>query len=220
MPDRFELPTLVTLTAPSCAGKSYLLEELVSQLGFIRLISTTDRAPRAGEVEGLHYFFLSTEESKAREARGEFAELVNYNGVRYGVTHDEMSRKMVNSSPPIVILEPNGLEIYRKYCNDRGWKLFSIFVSAPESVRMDRLVTRTASDIVESYEAGGELDRDAVYRIIEANNKRVKAVCDQERNWFAKAKWDVIVDGTDMRSAIESIKHGIANRNARTDVYE
>src|SRR5574343_611161 len=113
---KFTTPTLITLTAPSCAGKSYLLEQLVNPLvgGCERIVSTTDRPPRAGEDEGVHYFFISTEQSKQMEAEGKFAELVTYNGVRYGVTHEEMEQKMMADAPPIVIRVPKGVEIYRK----------------------------------------------------------------------------------------------------------
>lgn len=56
--------TLVTLTGPSCTGKSTVARKLV-ELGFVELISTTTRTPRQGEVEGVHYYFRSKEVGRA-----------------------------------------------------------------------------------------------------------------------------------------------------------
>ena len=215
---RFNLPTLVTLTAPTCAGKSFLLEAMVERLGFNRITSTTDRAPRAGEIDGLHYHFLNTEDSKAMEAAGKFAELVNYNGVRYGVTHDEMADKMSRLAPPMVILEPSGLEIYRKYCSQHGWKVFSIYVSTEESVRLQRLTDRTVADVIKSLRSNQPVEA-AVTKVIDANNKRMKAVFDQERSWITKASWDLIVDGTDVERALNDIAKSIEIRNRRSAIY-
>lgn len=215
---RFNLPTLVTLTAPTCAGKSFLLEEMESRLGFNRVVSTTDRDARAGEIDGLHYHFLTTEESKAMEAADKFAELVTYNSVRYGVTHDEMADKMSRLAPPMVILEPSGLEIYRKYCSQHCWKVFSIYVSTEESVRLQRLTDRTVADVIKSLRSNQPVEA-AVTKVIDANNKRMKAVFDQERSWITKASWDLIVDGTDVERALNDIAKSIEIRNRRSDIY-
>ena len=215
---RFNLPTLVTLTAPTCAGKSFLLEEMASRLGFNRVVSTTDRDARAGEIGGVHYHFLTTEESEAMEAADRFAELVTYNGVRYGVTHDEMADKMSRLAPPMVILEPSGLEIYHKYCSQHGWKVFSIYVSTEESVRLQRLTDRTVADVIKSLRSNHPVEA-AVTKVIDANNKRMKAVFDQERSWITKASWDLIVDGTDVERALNDIAKSIEIRNRRSDIY-
>jgi len=225
---KFNLPTLVTLTAPTCAGKSYLLEALVDRLGFTRLVSTTDRTPRDGEVEGVHYFFISTEQSKQMEAEGKFAELVTYNGTRYGVMHEEMRKKVSTSlPPPIVILEPKGLEIYHKYCSVHGWKLFSIYVETPEQVRLQRLVERTTVDVMKAAAQAHGFTREeaalnariTIEKVISTSHKRLQAILEQERNWSHKHHWDVIVDGTNLEKALADIEYGIKYRNARTDIY-
>ena len=198
----FTRPTLVTLTAPTCAGKNFLLEALV-KIGFERIVSTTDRAPRAGEVEGVHYNFISTEQSRLLEVNNMFAELVTYNGTRYGVTHAEMNRKMTGSKPPVVILEPCGLRIYSEYCKAHNWELISIYVSTEEHIRLQRLTARTVADIMSVIEAGATVN--AVTNVVEANNKRMKAIFDDERTWPTEHKWDLVVDGTNVTKAIEQI---------------
>lgn len=222
----FDLPTLVTLTAPTCAGKNYLLEAMAKN-GFGRIVSTTDRAPRDGEVEGLHYFFISTERSKELEANGEFAELVTYNGTRYGVTKSEMEKKLApGMPPPMVILEPQGLLEYRKYCGANGYTMFTIYVETQESIRLERLAARTTGEIIstlwkanvtQSTIAG---QANVIMKHVSTNNKRLQAILEQERLWSHANRWDVYADGTDVEKALGQIAHAVKYRNSRTDVYK
>ena len=79
---------LFIISAPSGAGKSTLIErvrESVGGLGFS--ISHTTRAPRAGEVDGVHYHFVGVEEFREMAARGEFAEWALVHSNLYGTSH-------------------------------------------------------------------------------------------------------------------------------------
>lgn len=216
----FNLPTLVTLTSPTCGGKNFLLERLVTA-GFGRIVSTTDRPARAGEVEGVHYFFITKEQSQLMEEQNLFAELVTYNGVRYGVTREEMDLKMNAGHPPIVILEPSGLDIYRKYCASKGWAMFSVFVDTPESVRLERLVDRTTHDlmsIILGVRKPGSFG-DAVKDVVQRSNKRLQAIFQEERSWRHHQNWDVIADGENVERAMAQISMGIINRNQRSSIF-
>jgi guanylate kinase len=192
-----------------------LLEELV-KAGCERIVSTTDREPRVGEIQGVHYDFINTTVSKFMEAHGRFAELVTYNGVRYGVTHDEMEFKMIGSEkPPIVILEPKGVEIYRKYCTSKGWQMYTVYVETVEHIRLERLIDRTASNIWEMH----TMTYNDLRAVIAANNKRLKAILDEERAWGSTNRWDCIVDGTNVTKAMDTIRRGIEWRNSRPEMY-
>ena len=199
----FDKPTLITLTSPSCGGKTWLMEHLISEWNFQRIVSTTDRAPRAGEIDKVHYFFITTEESKKLEQQKLLAELVTYNGVRYGVTHEEMLKKVAkpNSAPPIVILEPSGIKEYQKYCKKHNWQMFKIFIDTPEDIRILRLADRTTKDII-SY---GSTSYEDLRNHIVSNNKRLQAIIEKERFWFKTNKWDLVVPGTSLSDAKQLI---------------
>lgn len=67
---------LVILSGPSGAGKSTVVSNLLAtcDLPLTLSISATTRAPRPGEVHGVHYWFLSREEFLSRREAGEFLE--------------------------------------------------------------------------------------------------------------------------------------------------
>jgi guanylate kinase len=67
---------LIVLSGPSGVGKSTVLRKLLSQFADqLRLsVSATTRPPRAGEIEGVDYYFLSPEEFQRRRQAGEFLE--------------------------------------------------------------------------------------------------------------------------------------------------
>ena len=55
---KFDRPTLITLTAPTCSGKSYLVDILHREHGLQKILSTTTRDPRQGEIQGIDYDFI------------------------------------------------------------------------------------------------------------------------------------------------------------------
>ncbi|MGH7994847.1 MAG: guanylate kinase [Opitutaceae bacterium] len=73
MPPR--APLLLILAGPAGSGKSTLCDRLVAaEPEFSRVVTTTTRAPREGEIDGIHYHFFSPEEFETRVARSEFIE--------------------------------------------------------------------------------------------------------------------------------------------------
>jgi len=227
---QFDKPTLITLTAPTCSGKSFLLEYLTDQVtpyrrtvvkGLCeRIVSTTTRKSREGEEEGKDYYFISEEESIRMEQDGLFAELITFRGTRYGVTKVEMAKKMASDRPPIVILEPQGLKIYEKLCQENGWGIYKVFVSTSEPVRIQRLNHRTSLDMQDvirrRHEFQGDELFEAIKKVISTHTNRMESIMGEERRWQGMSVWDAIITGEDRMKAIADLKQGIAWRNQRT----
>ena len=56
---------LVVMAGPSAVGKGTLASHIVENFpGFALSVSATTRAPRAGEIDGVSYFFLTGEQFK------------------------------------------------------------------------------------------------------------------------------------------------------------
>lgn len=228
---KFDTPTLVTLTAPTCSGKSYILNAL-TQLGCQRIVSTTTRAPRDGETEGVDYNFITMDESKELEAAGKFFELIEFRGTRYGVTHAEMAGKMAGEFAPVVILEPKGLAIYEQKCREQGWGIYKVYVSTVEGERIRRLNDRTTAELsalAAVSSVGGryastfaQLQNEktaevvaALPKIIAAHTDRLLSITTEERGWSNTTTWDAIIPGDDITKALAMLRDGASYRNRR-----
>jgi guanylate kinase len=74
-------PVLIVIAGPAGSGKSTLCDSLVrTRREFSRVVTTTTRAPRAGELDGTHYHFYSADEFRRRRAAGEFLEWAQVHG--------------------------------------------------------------------------------------------------------------------------------------------
>ena len=139
-------PFIVSLTGPSCAGKS-TLEKRLKEVGFVAVISTTTRPPRAGEIDGQSYYFIDKSEFKRLAATDYFVETVEFNGNYYGVSAEEIKRVAVDGKPIVVIVEPNGWRQVQAYCNKNDWSLFSVFIDNPGDVIAKRFIQRMIGDL-------------------------------------------------------------------------
>jgi guanylate kinase len=206
---KFDQPTLVTLTAPTCAGKDYLLQLLIENLNFVPLISCTTRQKRAGETHGRDYYFVSQEQFEKDEAAGVFCETAEFRGTKYGVTWGELDSKISSGRIPVVILEPTGVEHFQQICAKHNWNIFKIFISTPEDVRLNRLCSRTAFNI--------NCGRDEMIELA-LHTDRVVSILTEERRWGQTNTWDAIVPGNDAEKALEMVRIGIRWRNRRNAV--
>jgi guanylate kinase len=84
---------ILVITGPSGVGKGTLIKRLLERVPGLQLaVSATTREPRAGEVNGRDYHFLSQEDFDRRVADGEFVEHAVYAGNSYGTLRSELER--------------------------------------------------------------------------------------------------------------------------------
>lgn len=172
---------LVTLTGPSCAGKS-TLEGYLKKRGFASLISTTTRSPRSGELNSESYFFISPYEFEWRKSVNRFVEHTEFNGNFYGLEKLEVERKVAEGCPPaVLVVEPTGLAQIRSYVEKKGIPLLSVFVSNPNVVIWDRLLRRTIRDYNSVLSCEGRND------IIHRAAMRVESIRTVEQEWVDHA---------------------------------
>lgn len=68
-------PVLIVIAGPAGSGKSTLCDRLVAECPeFSRVVTTTTRPARVGEINGIHYHFFAPAEFRARIDRNEFLE--------------------------------------------------------------------------------------------------------------------------------------------------
>ena len=78
--------TLFVFSGPSGVGKGTLNARLFAEFGdqIAFSVSATTRAPREGEIDGKHYFFISRQEFENRIANNDFLEYAQFAGNCYG----------------------------------------------------------------------------------------------------------------------------------------
>lgn len=139
------LPTqgkIIIVTAPSGAGKTSIVKELLSffpNLSFS--VSAATRAPRANEKDGVDYYFMSVDVFRQKIEADEFAEWqMVYEGKYYGTLKAEVQRIWAEGKTPVLDIDVKGAEnVKRIYPNNS----MAIFVQPPSiEVLMQRLKGR------------------------------------------------------------------------------
>lgn len=120
----------IIFTGPSGGGKTTLSQYTLKEFEKIeRSISVTTRAPRAGEVEGLDYHFLTVEEFQFHIKENNFVEWEQvYEGLYYGTLKSEVKRIWDAGKVVLFVVDVIGAESLKKFFGDNALK---IFVKAP-----------------------------------------------------------------------------------------
>ena len=147
-----QLPVFV-ITGQSGAGKGTLIERLLDLFPQLELaVSATTRARRPGEVDGVHYYFISDEEFDRRLAEDDFLEYHAFPwGQRSGTLVSEIDRISGQGKVCVLELETEGaLSVV-----DRIPGAVTIFISAPIEELERRLrdrATESSGEIGERLE--------------------------------------------------------------------
>ncbi len=141
------MKSILTLTGPTCSGKSTLERMMKERYGYENVISTTTRPMRDGEVNGVNYHYVTIEEFDALVAGNKMVEHVEFNGNKYGVSVDEVERVFATGKPVIVVVEPEGRKQVEQYAREHGWVFTSVFVGAIPKVIADRFFRRYNAEL-------------------------------------------------------------------------
>jgi guanylate kinase len=95
-------PILFILVGPSGGGKTTCEQALLADYpgSLVKVITVTSRAPRAGEVDGLNYLFVSKDEFRRKQKNGEFFEWEETHGNLYGTLNNSLGELIVNPLLP------------------------------------------------------------------------------------------------------------------------
>jgi guanylate kinase len=128
------------ITGPSGVGKGTLIRELLVQVPDLELsVSATTRAPRAGEVGGRDYHFLTPAEFEQRVEEKDFLEFATYSGNRYGTLRSEVERRLDGGHSVVLEIEVQGAQQVRAAKPDS----VQIFIAPPDpAVLRERLAAR------------------------------------------------------------------------------
>jgi guanylate kinase len=139
---------IVLLVAPSGAGKSTIIDGVISELHDLeRIVTYTTRPKRPGEVEGHEYHFVTTPEFERLKATGQLAEWQGFYGHQYGSSKARLESAIARGLDLIGPYDVLGsLELMSKYPRHT----VTIFILPPsvEELRR-RLVERYGAETEE-----------------------------------------------------------------------
>lgn len=195
---------IITLTGHTCSGKNFLLEKLVEH-GYEKLVSSTTRDKRNGEVDGEDYHFITKFQFELGMNGNEFIEHIEINDRQYGLSVKEIESKVEPGKDKVfvVILDPEGVTKLKEYLLMFGKKhnfgVLTFFVKTPKHVRMSRLIDRTCYEL-----DGPKSNRTIINSLID----RVEHMRDNESEWD-KFNFNVPLDGEDSDWALETVDYHV-----------
>ncbi len=152
---------VLIFSGPSGVGKGTLLKRLFAETDFplTMSVSATTRAPRLGEKNGVHYWFLSREDFIARRDRGEFLESfeVFKGGAFYGTLRETVEQAIDAGRWVVLEIDVKGaMSVVEKMP-----EATTVFILPPD---VDALRARLAS-------RGSETEEDVKKRLAQAESE-------------------------------------------------
>ena len=170
------------ITGPSGVGKGTLIEQLLERVPELELsISATTREPRAGEVEGRDYFFLTPEEFRRRLESGDFLEHASYSGNYYGTLKEEVQRRLAEDRSVVLEIEVQGARQVRATMPEA----MLIFIAPPDPASLRERLEGRGTDSAEAIErrlrtAEIELEAQAEFPHVIVNDEVQKSASELE----------------------------------------
>jgi guanylate kinase len=187
------LGILFVISAPSGAGKTTLVEALRKTPSFFYSVSCTTRAPRAGEIDGEHYRFLSTADFHARIEAGDFLEHAKVHGDCYGTLREPVLTNLEKGVDVLIDIDTQGAATIRNY-DDLIIRQASadIFIMPPDLDELRRRLEKRGTETAQQIESRlttarreMELWRDYRYTIvsgsIEEDLEKLRNIMSAER---------------------------------------
>ncbi|NQY24123.1 MAG: guanylate kinase [Campylobacteraceae bacterium] len=135
---------ILILSGPSGCGKSTLLKEVYKDIkDYYFSISTTTRAPRTGEIDGIDYSFVSKEDFKEDIKEGHFLEWAEVHGNFYGTSLKPIKRALSAGKLVIFDIDVQGHEIVRK---KMPTNVTSVFISTPSLEVLEKRLRARGTD--------------------------------------------------------------------------
>ena len=181
--------TLFVFSGPSGVGKGTLNARLFAEFGdqIAFSVSATTRAPREGEIDGKHYFFISRQEFENRIANNEFLEYAQFAGNCYGTPKPYVLSLLEQGKNVLLEIEVQGA----MQVMERMPECVSIFVLPPSFEELERRLRGRGTESEEKVRARLETARGEIayapryqYQIV--NGEDVDAAYQQLRGIYLK----------------------------------
>jgi guanylate kinase len=158
--------TLIIIAGGSGTGKTTVESLLTQDSNIVKLVSTTTRDQREGEIEGKDYYFVDSEKFQAKLKEGKFLEHVIYDRNYYGVEGKSIDLILkTEGKNGVIIVDVEGFRQIKKYCLERGYNTISYWFQAESREKM-----------VEHMRKRGTPENEIIRRLIIAEKEEKSAM--------------------------------------------
>ncbi|MGC6485288.1 MAG: guanylate kinase [Candidatus Puniceispirillales bacterium] len=138
---------MLVLSSPSGAGKSSISRRLLELDDNLHLsVSATSRKRRPGEVEGVDYRFVSTEEFRLMINKQEFLEYAKVFDHYYGTPRAAVEEKMADGHDVLFDIDWQGTQQLKARARD---DLVSVFILPPSIPELEKRLMKRGQDSTE-----------------------------------------------------------------------
>lgn len=134
---------LFVVSAPAGCGKDTILEQVLAKeenVGYS--VSATTRAPRPGEVDGTHYFFLTRERFEEMIKNGDVLEYTEYCGNYYGTPKKGVEAMLAEGKDVVLKIEVEGAMNIKKLFPDSCL----VFILPPSMQELERRLRKRGTE--------------------------------------------------------------------------
>ena len=164
--------TFFVLSGPSGSGKGTVLKEVLRKSDrIVYSVSATSRSPRAGEVDGINYYFKSREEFETLIKADAFIEYTETYGNYYGTLKSDVEKAIVNGKNIILEIDPVGARNVRAHYPDA----VLMFLVAPDLEVLSSRLSGRGSESAETFKirhdaALSEMENATLYDYVVVND--------------------------------------------------
>jgi len=134
---------LYVISAPSGAGKTSLVQQLLSSLDDVMVsVSHTTRQPRPGEQNGQHYYFTSASEFLSQVESGDFLEHARVFDNYYGTSYQKVRESLDNGVDVILEIDWQGARQIRERVGD----VVTVFILPPSQGALEQRLKERQQD--------------------------------------------------------------------------
>ena len=162
-----EVALFLILAGPAGSGKTTLCDRLVDENDHLeRVVTCTTRAPRAGEIDKVDYYFLSDEQFDAKVESGEFLEWAHVHTYRYGTLKSTIEAKLEDDVDLVMNIDVQGVAFVQEAARNKptiGQRLVTVFI-----------MPASFDELNERLRGRGKDDKAEISRRIESAKKEVE----------------------------------------------
>ena len=142
-------PLLIIISGPSGVGKDSLVQRMEDRdCPFYFVVTATDRPPRANEVDGEDYFFVSTEEFERMIEEDELLEHAVVYGQYKGVPKQQVREAMASGKDVVMRVDVQGAGTIHEIVPEA----VLVFLSASSEAELEERLRRRGCDSQEQLE--------------------------------------------------------------------